>query len=131
MRNDRVVLDSWAWVEILNETAVGRRLFTHYVMPRRAVTPAMAVAEIAARAHRHGHMEEADAFVKSARIRTHIHPMDDDIAALAGQLVAHLKKRERGAGLADAIMLATARTLGLPLISRDPCFKGCADVRPE
>lgn len=128
---DRVVFDAWAWFEVLDESAVGKRLWKNYLQPRLVVTPAMALAEVARLVHVRRGLREADEFTRSARIRTQVHPMDDDIAAHAGQLWQHLRKRDKNASLADAVMLATARTLGLPLISRDPCFAGCPDVRPE
>ncbi len=130
MKTSEVVFDSWAWVEVLKGTPIGKRLWKH-VQARRVVTPAFAVAEVACKMHREEGVKAADEFVASARIRTTIQPLDDDIAATAGQLLAHLRKRDASASLADATMLATARRLGIPLISRDPCFKGFADVRPE
>ncbi|MEK6975673.1 MAG: PIN domain-containing protein [Candidatus Thermoplasmatota archaeon] len=130
MKTDGVVFDAWAWFEVLDESPVGQRLW-RYIHDRTVVTPALAVAEVARVLHKRRGIRDADEFVKAARIRTRIQPLDDDIAALAGQLHQHLRKRDRNASLADAVMLATARTLGIPLISRDPCFKGCQDVRAE
>lgn len=131
MTNDGVVFDAWAWFEVLDDSTIGKRFWKEYVAKRRIVTPAMAVAEICRVLHRRKGATEALEFVKAARIRTRIPPMDDDIAALAGQLHQHLRAVDRDASLADAVMLATARTLGIPLISRDPCFAKCADVRPQ
>jgi predicted nucleic acid-binding protein len=118
-------------MEVLNGGPRGERLWRDYLQKRRVVTPAMAIAEVTSKIQRQQGWREADEFVKGARLRSRIHPMDDDVGALAGQLVKHLKARDRDASLADAIMLATARTLGLPLISNDPCFAGEPDVRCE
>lgn len=131
MKTEGVVFDAWAWFEVLDGSTAGKRLWTQYLQPRKVVTPALAVAEVARKLHLRGGTRQADEFTRAARIRSRIQPLDDDIAALAGQLWQHLRKRDRNASLADAVMLATARTLGLPLISRDPCFKGCADVRAQ
>lgn len=131
MKTDGVVFDAWAWFEVLDESPIGQRLWKAYVQPRLVVTPAMALAEVTRKLHVRRGAREADEFAKGARIRSRVHAMDDDVAALAGQLWPRLRKRDRNASLADAVMLATARTLGIPLISRDPCFKGCADVLPE
>lgn len=126
-----VVFDSWAWWEVSRGTDVGERLWKRYFDRTRTkvVTPALVLGEIGGKLHRMKGWKAADEFVKAVRIRSAIHSMDDDIAALAGQLREHLRLRHRDASLADAIMLATARTLGLPLISQDPCFEGVADVR--
>lgn len=131
MKSDQVVFDAWAWFEVIEGSAIGERLWKTYIMPRGVVTPALAVAEVARKLHKSHGLRQADEFVKSARIRSRIHPLDDDIAMTAGQLHQHLRKRDRSASLADATMLATARALGIPLISGDPCFKGCPDVRRE
>ena len=130
MKTSELVFDSWAWIEVLKGTPTGQRLWKH-IQARRVVTPAFAVAEVARKMHREQGLAAADEFVAAARIRTTIQPLDDDIAATAAQLLSHLRKRDAAASLADATMLATARRLGIPLVSRDPCFKGCADVRPE
>lgn len=130
MKSDQVVFDAWAWFEVIEGTPVGERLWK-YIVARGVVTPALAIAEVARKLHATRGLRQADAFVNGARVRSRIQPIDDDIAMTAGQLHQHLRKRDRSASLADAIMLATARRLGIPLISQDPCFKGCPDVRPE
>ena len=133
MTGSEVVFDSWAWWEVFTGSEVGETLWQRYLKGSRTkvTTPALVLGELGGKLHRTVGRVEADALVKAVRIRSRIHPMDDDIAALAGQLTKHLRVRRRDASLADAIMLATARTLGLPLISNDSCFAGEPDVRAE
>ncbi len=128
----KVVFDSWAWVEVLHDTPAGRRLHAGYVSSDRVVTPALAVTEVAGRYWRLGApWQQVDQVIASLRARSDIHPLDDDVAALAAQLSKSLRERDPNASYADAVMLATARTLGLPLVSHDPAFRGCPDVRSE
>lgn len=126
-----VVFDSWAWFEVLAGSPAGRRIEAH-VAAGRVVTPAYAVTEVLGKHWRGGATwQQADDIANTMRARSRIHPLDDDIAALAAQLMVSLRQRDPHASYADAVMLATARTLGLPLISNDKAFTGCPDVRPE
>jgi predicted nucleic acid-binding protein len=126
-----VVFDTWAWFEVLQKTATGCRLHEDYVEPGRVVTPALALTELAGKVWRGGtDWRQADEVVRAVRLRSRVVPLGDDVAALAAQLSKPLREQEPHASYADAIMLATARTEGLPLISNDRAFRGCPDVRP-
>ncbi|WAC05862.1 MAG: PIN domain-containing protein [Methanoregula sp.] len=57
------------------------------------------------------------------RARSSILPVDEDIAVAAG----HLKKREV-AGIADSIILATARNGDHKVVTGDPHFKEITDA---
>jgi predicted nucleic acid-binding protein len=131
-REGEVVFDTWAWFEVLQKTAAGSRLHKAYVEPGRVVTPALALTELAGKVWRSGaDWRHADEVLRAVRLRSRVVPLDDDVAALAAQLSKPLRAAEPHASYADAIMLATARTAGLPLISNDRAFRGCPDVRPD
>jgi len=57
------------------------------------------------------------------RARSSVLPVDEDIAVVAG----HLKKREV-AGIADSIILATARNGDHKVVTGDPHFKDIPDA---
>lgn len=49
----------------------------------------------------------------------------------AGRLLVELRRTDRQASLADALMLAAARARGAKLVSANPCFAGQVDVVAE
>ena len=127
-----VVFDSWAWWEVFHATPAGKALDRKYLGDKRVVvTPTLAIAELSAKLHRVGRRNEGERIAAwiGAYGRTQV--LDEEAATHAGRLLEHLREGHRDASLADAIMLATARTLGLPLISADAAFAGTPDVRRE
>ncbi len=64
---------------------------------------------------------------------TEIYPTDIELAVRAAKTSVELAARARKdglgrAGLSDAIMLATARTVGARLLTGDPHFKGMPET---
>ena len=55
-------------------------------------------------------------------------PITRDIAEATGPLQLHLRDRDLQASLADAVMLAAARSAGATLVSEDACYRGETDV---
>jgi predicted nucleic acid-binding protein len=66
--------------------------------------------------------------MNSIRQASAVLDLTGELAAAAGILRSHLRKRSRSASLADAIVLATARQEGARVISKDSAFVGEPDV---
>jgi len=62
------------------------------------------------------------------RVATQIIDLDFEIAAKAGEIDLEMKKKRRGRGLADSIVLSTARVAGGNVISGDEHFKGLEEM---
>lgn len=129
-RGGSVLLDSWAWIEILRDSATGRRLRRRYVGAPgvRAHTSVLTLAEIGAKLAAEGHQERIGPTAASLRYHGDMEEVTAADAQAAGPLRALLRKRSPGAGLVDALILATARRLGARLVSADPAFRGLRDV---
>lgn len=129
-----VFYDSWAWIESLSGTVAGARLDKRYGpgRPHRIHTSVLAFAEVASRLARRGHAglidETLNRMERAAEDR--VHPPTVDDARQAAPLHVLLRK-DGDASLADALMLAQARRLGLPFISGDKAFRGQKDVLTE
>lgn len=125
-----VVFDSWAWWETLHGTPAGEKLARKYLeAPEvRVLTVDLAAAEISAKLARDGLASETKPALNAIEVGSEVVPISRSAAEAAGPLLLELRKTDRGASLADAVMLATAREQGAKLVSGDPCCAGQRDV---
>jgi predicted nucleic acid-binding protein len=119
-RNQAVVLDSFAWIEYFNGTSAGEKV-QNFLETGRAVTPAIVVAELSEK-HKRLNRDFGPKydFVKA---RTSIVPFEEELARVAGELNFERKKKVKGWGMADSIILATARRAGSRIVTGDPHFR--------
>ncbi len=90
-----------------------------------AVTPSIVVAELSEK-HRRLNREFRSKY-DFVRSRTSIVPLEEELAKAAGEINFERKKRVRGWGLADSIVLATARRSGFSIVTGDPHFSDLAE----
>lgn len=128
MNASEVVFDTWAWWEVLHGTPTGRRLQATYLAAGKVHSSAYVVAELAAKLADAGREKDLAEVTHRLASAGRLIPVDAAVAAEAGRLRKALRRRDPGASLADAIMLATARGLGLRLVSAGVAFKGQPDV---
>jgi len=119
-RREGVVLDSFAWIEYFNGTSAGEKVQT-FLETGGVLTPAIVVAELSEK-HKRLNREFGPKydFVKA---RTSVVPLEEELARVAGELNFERKKRVKGWGMADSIILATARRSGSRVVTGDPHFK--------
>lgn len=123
-----VVFDTWAWLEVLQGTRKGAALQGRFLARTKVHTSAYAVAELAAKLADAGLAARAGPCLARLASAGRIVPVTEEIALQAGLLRSELRRKVADASLADAVMLATARSLGLPLVSSDSAFRGLRDV---
>lgn len=126
-----VLFDTWAWWELFGGTPLGRRLRKRYLRARAVSvhTSAITCGELTAKLVRLGQESRVQEVMATLRMRSRLHDVTPEIAEEAGRLRAVLRRAEPDAGLADAIILATARSIGALVISDDSAFTGQADVK--
>src|SRR5713226_1631167 len=119
-RNRAVVLDTFAWIEYFNGTSAGEKV-QNLLETGRAMTPAIVVAELSEK-HKRLNREFGPKydFVKA---RSSIVPLEEELARVAGELNFERKKKVKGWGMADSIVLATARRSGSRIVTGDPHFR--------
>jgi predicted nucleic acid-binding protein len=119
-RNRAVVLDSFAWIEYFNGTSAGEKVQS-FLEAGRVLTPAIVVAELSEK-HKRLNREFGPKydFVKA---RTSVVPLEEELARVAGELNFERKKSVKGWGMADSIILATARRAGSRIVTGDPHFR--------
>ena len=120
------VLDSFAWMEYLRGGRLGERV-REFVERGNAATPSLVIGELSAKFHRDGleGWPKAREFILS---HSAILGLDWPVADKAGETLKALRVRRKNAGLADAIMLETARSVGTPLLTGDEDLRGAEGV---
>lgn len=132
MTGSDLLLDAWAWVEIFRGSQQGVALRRRWFIPARyrLHTSAITVAELGAKLAQDGEAGRIPAIVAAIRAAGRIHDVVTDIAQKAGPLRLRLRETDSSASLADALVLATARTIGARILTRDPAFRDQPEVVP-
>jgi len=126
------VIDTYAWVEYLLGSRVGRTA-KEFIEAGDSSTPSVVLAELArwylreieAGRRTNNEMREHLEYVGTV---TSIVPLDAILARESGELDFLMKKRARGWPLADSIIYATAKARGAKVVTGDPNFKGLEEV---
>ncbi|MGI0132337.1 MAG: PIN domain-containing protein [Thermoplasmata archaeon] len=130
----RLTVDSFAWIELIRGTRLGRQAGELINRAEQCFTPAIVLAEVAHRCLRDG-LDESLA-VQELRAMTEsstITPIDSDLAVAASLAATELQERARAQrlrrpGLGDGLVLATARTTASQLLTGDPHFRGLPET---
>lgn len=130
----KIVVDSFAWLEIFLGTDKGR-VATKFIDDADEVcTPDVVLAEIARKYAREGAdkrivEQRLDAIAEVSRIIQ----IDRDVALECGSAFLDLrqeakKKGPRDPSLFDAIILGSTRSIGAKVLTGDPHFKDCRET---
>ncbi|MGP8075012.1 MAG: PIN domain-containing protein [Thermoplasmata archaeon] len=132
MTGSEILLDSWAWWEVLHDTATGRRIAQKFLTapPERVHTSALTLGELAAKLMLEGDESRIDLMETAIRSVSRLHDVSPALAIEGGRLRGRLRRGERAASLADGIILATARHEGARIVSADRAFRGLPELMP-
>lgn len=124
-----LTIDSYAWIELIRGTPVGSRARVLIDSADRAYTPAVVLAEVAHRCLRDGLPERVvRQELRSISEASMVIPIDITISTAASKATTELRQRARSfrlplPGLADGLVLATARAAGASLLTGDSHFR--------
>ncbi len=125
----KYIIDSHAWLEYFMGTDGGRKVKAIVDSEvNEKLTPSICLAEIYAKILRSEAAEKAElrrAFIKS---RSALVVLGEELAVEAAKLDVVMKKRVPGWGLADSIVLSTARDRGGKVVTGDQHFRGLPEV---
>jgi predicted nucleic acid-binding protein len=129
----RIVVDSYAWVELFIGSNKGRIVKERLGEANEVYTPDIVLAELARKYRR----ERVEARIVETRLSkiselSRVIPVDKSIALKASELDSELREKAKADGLSepslfDAIILATTKILDANIVTGDEHFKG----RPE
>src|SRR3990170_3855481 len=126
----RYVIDSYAWLEYFMGTPAGdeaRKILDS--ISDEKLTATICVAEIYSKILRVEGSETAElrrAFIKS---RSAVVALTEEIAVEAAKIDVEMKKKTTGWGLADSIVLSTARKKKAKILTGDEHFSGLKETR--
>lgn len=128
----RYVIDAYAWIEYFRASKSGE-VAKKYIESEDAATPTIVVSEISRKLLREtelGNETQAGRLKRLEFIRatSQIVDLDFEIAADAGEIDLDMKKKVKGWGLADSIILCTARTAKGKVITGDEHFRGLEET---
>lgn len=120
------VIDSYAWIEYFRGTEQGRKARA-YVEGDAATTSVLSLAELKEKYLR-GKWSSFDEDLAFITARTSLTQVDRQIALLAGEINHKRKSIQKDWGMADSIILATARSGSARVVTGDRHFAGLSDA---
>jgi len=115
------LLDSWVWIAHFEGRSPVARQYIEGM--ENLCMSAITIAEVAQKYSSHGE-KTVNSRINDMLIRSPMIPVDRKIATLAGML----RHKEIQGGIADAIILATARIGHHTIVTGDQHFKDLPDV---
>lgn len=118
----RFLLDSFAWIEYFSGSKQGEKV-NELLEKESCYTPIIVFAELSGYYAKNniGSWQKDREFIQS---KTPILQMSNDLASTSGKLKEFVRnKYKNNFGLADAIILAAARSLGAKVVTGDHHFK--------
>ena len=123
----KYVVDAWAWVEYLIGSERGAKVNEILEESGTVVfTCAITLAEVISKVAREGRDTQAAYAMLSGN--SQIVNADEKLSLEAGLLHSEMRKTSKDFGLADAYVLATARTLKSKVLTGDAHFKGLKEA---
>ncbi len=113
-----VLVDSWAWIEYFKGTPSGGKARSYIEGEEKVIVSAINVAEVRLFLLRHKRAEE-ERLIRFLLSTSFPIPISTEIA-----LQAALTKHEKRFGMADAIVLETAKLHDAKIVTGDDDFKG-------
>jgi predicted nucleic acid-binding protein len=128
----KYVIDAYAWIEYFRASEPGEGA-KKYIESDDAATPTIVVAEISRKLLREIELgnETQEGRLKRLefiRATSRIVDLDFEIAAEAGKIDVDMKKKVKGWGLADSIILCTARNAKGNVVTGDEHFRGLEET---
>ncbi|MDH2901622.1 MAG: PIN domain-containing protein [archaeon] len=123
-----LVIDSWAWIEYLDGSALGARVRDAIMDDKRnkCYTHAISVAEIVSKEKRRN--KDPETAWRAVTSLSKILHIDESDSKAVGYLHAYMKSKNKNFGLADSFVLHAARKIGGRVLTSDPDFRGVKDA---
>jgi predicted nucleic acid-binding protein len=128
----KYVIDAYAWIEYFKASKCGE-VAKKYIESEDSATPTIVVSEISRKLQREIEVgnETREGRLKRLefiRATSRIVGLDFEVAAEAGKTDLDMKKKVKGWGLADSIVLCTARNAKGKVVTGDEHFRELEEV---
>lgn len=121
-----LVVDSWAWIEYLAGSALGRSARDAMAEASELWSSVASVAEVVSKYRRAG-LDEAQA-IRAVTTLSKIGAPTMDDAVEAGRIHAELKPKAPNLSFADSFVIQLARKKGAKVLTGDPDFRGLEEA---
>ena len=120
----KYVIDSYAWLEYFMGTITGEKIKNIIDSSvDEKLTPTICVAEIYAKTIRVEGIKRAELQRAFIRSRSALVPVTEEIAVESAKIDVEMKKKIKGWGLADSIVLGTTRLTNAKIVTGDEHFE--------
>ena len=123
---NRLVVDSWAWVEYLRGSKAGRKISERISHGEELWTSVVSLTEIISKYRREGLSEQTA--VEAIGSLSKLGVPDRGDAVEAGRIHAEVKSKSPNFGLANSFVLQLARKVGAKVLTGDPDFEGLGEA---
>ena len=128
----KYIIDAYAWIEYFRASTAGA-VARKYIESEGSATPTIVGAEVSRKLQREieaGSESEEGRLKRLGFIRasSQIIDLDFETAVKAGEIDVDLKTKVKGWGLADSIVLCTARNVKGKVITGDEHFRGLEEA---
>ncbi len=114
-----MLFDTYAWVELFNDTPTGRKV-EQLMNSSQNCTSMVSLAELTNWSLKNGF--EPDKIISKLKEHSAILPVEEKIAILAGEFYFEYRKQIRDWGMIDSIIYATSLVYGLKVVTGDKHF---------
>ena len=121
----RYVIDSYAWVEYFKGSKQGETA-KEFIESKRAATSVITIAELSEKYDREGKRFDEDFSFMIAQ--TKIIKLNTELALLAGKINNENKRKIKNWGMADSIILATAKMNEAKVVTGDEHFRNLNSI---
>ena len=121
----RVVVDSWAWLELFRGSEKGRRV-DRELAGSEPFTSAITLAEVVSVSLRR--RRPVDDKVAAIRGQSKVVSPSSDDALDAGRIHAEARRKSPNFSLSDSFVLQLARKVGAKVLTGDPDFRGMKEA---
>jgi len=128
----KYVIDAYAWIEYFRASKFGE-IAKEYIESDDAATPTIVVAEISRKLLQEIAISNETPVGRLKRLefiraKSRIIDLDFETAVEAGEIDVDMKKKVKGWGLADSIILCTARNAKGKVVTGDEHFRGLEET---
>jgi predicted nucleic acid-binding protein len=130
--SSKFVVDAYAWLEYFRASEYGE-VAKEYIESKDSVTPSIVVSEVSRKLQKETELGNETLEGRLKRLEfinatSQVIELDFELAVAAGKTACEMNKKEKVWGLADAIVLCTARNLGGKVVTGDEHFRNLKEV---
>ncbi len=119
------LIDTFAWIEYLKGSKLGKKA-VQFIEKEKAFTSVINITEIVDKYKRENLVYGNDLNILLSKAR--VLNVDFHTAVVAGEINAKMKREIKGWGMADSIILSTAKLFNLKIITGDEHFRNIGNV---